>query len=52
MRYFKEAVETGIGRYLGEGAAEMKKALEEKLAAPGKEAAKDAEEAVKKILGK
>ena len=51
-RYLKEAVEAGIGRYLGEGAAEMKKALEEKLAAPGKEAAKGAEEAVKKIFGK
>ncbi|MGZ8429201.1 MAG: DUF748 domain-containing protein [Candidatus Deferrimicrobiaceae bacterium] len=37
------ATRAGIGQQPGEGAAEMKKALEEKLAAPGKEAAKSAE---------
>ena len=37
------ATRTGIGQYVGKGAEDMKKALEEKLAAPGKEAAKGAE---------
>ena len=46
------AARTGVQRYLGEGATEMKKAIEEKLAVPGKDAAKGAEEAVKKIFGK
>jgi hypothetical protein len=46
------ATRTGIGQYLGKGAEDVKKALEEKLAVPGKGAAKSAEEAVKKIFGK
>jgi hypothetical protein len=46
------ATRAGIGQYLGKGAEDRKKALEEKLAVPGKGAAKGAEEAVKKIFGK
>jgi len=37
------ATRTGIGQYMGKGAEEMKRALEEKLAAPGKKAAEGAE---------
>lgn len=46
------ASRAGIGQYLGKEAGEVKKALEGKLGVPGKEAAKGAEEAVKKLLGK
>jgi len=47
---------TGIGQYLGKQAEEVQKALEEKarqkLGGTGTEAAKGAEEAVKKLFGK
>lgn len=50
------AARAGVAQYLGKGAEEVRKALEEKarekLGAPGQEAAKGAEEAVKKFLGK
>jgi len=52
MRYLKEAIETGVGWYLGNGAEDMKNAFEEKLSDPGKGAVKGAEDAVKKIFGK
>lgn len=46
----------GIGQYLGKGADELKRTLEEaakgKVAVPGKEAAKEAGDALKKMLGK
>jgi type II secretory pathway pseudopilin PulG len=50
------ASRAGIGQYLGKGVEDVKKALEEKarekLGVPGGEAAKGAEEAVKKLFGK
>lgn len=46
------AARTGVQRYLGEGAPDVKKAIEEKLGVPGKDAAKGAEEAVRKIFRK
>jgi uncharacterized protein involved in outer membrane biogenesis len=50
------ASRAGVEQYLGKGAGDVRKALEEKarekLGAPGGEAAKSAEEAVKKLLGK
>jgi hypothetical protein len=53
----RAATNSGIGQYLGKEAAEVKKALEEKAreklgVLPGKDAAKDAGEAVKKLFGK
>jgi hypothetical protein len=53
----RAATSSGIGQYLGKEAGEVKKALEEKAreklgGLPGKDAAKDAGEAVKKLLGK
>ncbi len=50
------ASRAGVGQYLGKDVGEVRKALEEKarekLGAPGGEAAKGAEEAVKKLFGK
>ncbi|MGA6993096.1 MAG: hypothetical protein WBX50_04275 [Candidatus Deferrimicrobiaceae bacterium] len=50
------ASRAGVEQYLGKSTEEVKKALEEKarekLGAPGGEAAKGAEEAVKKLFGK
>lgn len=50
------ASRTGIGQYLGKEAGEIRKALEEKaqekLGIPAEDAAKGAEEAVKKLFGK
>jgi uncharacterized protein involved in outer membrane biogenesis len=50
------ASRAGIGQYLGKDVGEVRKALEEKarekLGVPGGEAAKGAEEAVKKLFGK
>lgn len=50
------ASRAGVSQYLGKGVGDVKKALEgkarEKLGVPGGEAAKGAEEAVKKLFGK
>jgi uncharacterized protein involved in outer membrane biogenesis len=50
------ASRAGVAQYLGKGVGDVKKALEEKarekLGVPGGEAAKGAEEAVKKLFGK
>jgi hypothetical protein len=53
----RAASTAGIGQYLGKSAGEVTKALEEKAreklgVLPGKDAAKDAGEAVKKLFGK
>lgn len=55
-RVAASAAGAGISQYLGKGADELKKTLEEaakgKLAVPGKDAAKNAEDSLKKLFGK
>lgn len=55
-RVAASAASAGISQYLGKGADELKKTLEEaakgKLAVPGKDAAKSAEDSLKKLFGK
>ncbi len=46
------ASRAGISQFLGKEAGEVRRELEEKFAVPAKEAAKEAEESVKKLLGK